>query len=96
MLLRIDNDGEWGWVISGLSQTKALGYALEYIKKYMKDDTSLAEATRMVIKDIEKHGIDIISEKISGHFAAFRSLELAFTLNRIRGFDVRQKPMHTA
>ena len=43
------------------------------------------------MKDIDENGIDIISDKISGHFAWFRGLELAFTLNRLRGFDVIQK-----
>jgi hypothetical protein len=43
------------------------------------------------MKDIEVHGIDIISNRISGHFAWFRGLELAFTFNRLRSFDVTQK-----
>ena len=75
-----------------LSQTKALGFALEYAKKYMDGKATIREVINSVIKDIEDSGIDVISERISGHFAWFRELELAFTLNRIRGFDVNQKP----
>jgi predicted ABC-class ATPase len=74
-----------------LSQTKALGYAIEYAKKYLDRKTSLREVVQRVIKDIDENGIDVISTKISGHFAWFRGLELAFTLNRLRGFDVIQK-----
>jgi predicted ABC-class ATPase len=76
-----------------LSQTKALGYALEYSKKYMDNKSTLREVVNRVIKDIDENGIDVISDKISGHFAWFRGLELAFTLNRLRGFDVIQKDM---
>ena len=74
-----------------LSQTKALGYALAYSKKYMNSQSTLREVIDHISKDIEEHGIDVISDNISGHFAWFRGLELAFSLNRLRGFDVIQK-----
>ncbi len=71
-----------------LSQTKALGFAMEYAKRYMDEKTSLYNVIKLVMKDIDEKGIGIISDKISGHFAWFRGLELAFALNRLRGFDV--------
>jgi predicted ABC-class ATPase len=74
-----------------LSQTKALGFAIEYAKKYMDKKTTLGEIIQKVSNDIEAQGIDVITDKISGHFAWFRGLELAFTLNRLRGFNVIQK-----
>ena len=74
-----------------LSQTKALGFAIEYAKKYMDETNSLYEVVQQVIEDIEANGLDVISEKINGHFASFRALELAFAMNRIRGFDVVQR-----
>jgi len=74
-----------------LSQTKALAFALEYCKKYMDEKITLKEVIQRTIKDIEEKGIDIISERISGHFAEFRGLELALTINRLRSFDVVQK-----
>jgi len=78
-----------------LAQTNALGVAIEYAKKYMDRNRSLGEVVRLVIEDIDKNGIDVISERISGHFAWFRGLELAFALNRFRTFDVIQKkPWH--
>ncbi len=74
-----------------LSQTKALGFAMEYGKKYMDNKATLREVIQRVQKDIDEQGLDIVSDKISGHFASFRGLELAFALNRLRGFDVTQK-----
>jgi len=73
-----------------ISQTKALGFAMEYAKKYCDNKSSLPEVIDLVMRDIEENGIDIISDKISGHFAWFRGLELAFAFNRLRSFDVVQ------
>ncbi len=74
-----------------ISQTKALGYALDYSRKYMDQRSSLKEIIDQVMKDIETHGLDILSEQISAHFAKFRPFELAFTMNRLRSFDVVQR-----
>ncbi len=74
-----------------LSQTKALGYALDYALKYMDQRMSVKEIANQVIIDIKTQGLDILSDRISGHFAEFRPFELAFTLNRLRGFKVMQK-----
>ena len=76
-----------------LSQTKALGFAIEYAKKIMDKEMSLCDIVHLITKEINEHGIDVISDKISGHFAWFRALELAFTLNRLRGLNVIQKGM---
>lgn len=73
-----------------LSQTKALGFAVEYARKYMDGHLTLREVALIVQEDIEKNGLDVLSDRISGHFARFRSLELVSALNRIRGFDVIQ------
>ena len=74
-----------------LSQTKALGYAIEYAKKHMGDKATLREVVERVSSDIEENGLDMVSDKISGHFARFRELELAFAINRLKGFEVVQK-----
>jgi predicted ABC-class ATPase len=74
-----------------LSQTKALGYAMVYAKKYMDGKTPLREVVLNVIYDMEQHGLDVISDKLSGHFAWFRGVELASAINRLRGLDVIQK-----
>lgn len=73
-----------------LSQTKAIGYTMLYAKKYMDGTRTLKQVIDLVMTDLKENGMDILSEKISGHFAQFRSFELAFALNRMRSFDVKQ------
>ena len=57
----------------------------------MDNSSALREVVFRVIKDIEQKGIDVLSERISGEFAGFRGLELAFVFNRLRSFDVIEK-----
>jgi len=71
-----------------LSQTRAIGFAINYAKKYMDKSTILRDVIKKVTDDITEHGLDIIDKKISPNFASFRPFELAFALNRLRGFDV--------
>jgi predicted ABC-class ATPase len=73
-----------------LSQTKAIGQAILYLKKYMDGKTSLKEIINILMLEIERKGLDVISPKISGHFARFRDLELAFAINRLRGLKMVQ------
>jgi predicted ABC-class ATPase len=74
-----------------LSQTKAIAEALEYSKKYFNNNLTIREIIDKISEDIDANGLDILSSRISGNFAWFRSLELAFTLNRLRGLNVIQK-----
>ncbi len=74
-----------------LSQTKAIGMALDYARKYMDKKTSLREIINQVMNDIEKEGLDVLSDRISGNFAWFRGIELALAFNRLRSFDVIQR-----
>lgn len=74
-----------------LSQTKAIGFAINYAKQYMDDKRTLYEVVQQVIKDIDEVGLDVLSDKLSGHYASFRALELAFAINRLAGFDVIQQ-----
>ena len=61
-----------------------------YARKYMNGEKTLKQVIDLVMADLEESGLDILSEKISGYFAQFRSFELAFTLNRMHSFDVKQ------
>lgn len=61
---------------------------MEYAKTYMNGKTPLPEIVRRVIKDIGETGLDVISRRISGHFAWFRGIELAFAFNRLRGVEM--------
>ncbi|NDY74628.1 ATPase [Desulfobacter hydrogenophilus] len=73
-----------------LSQTKAIGFSMLYARKYMNGKRTLKQVIDLVMADLEKNGLDILSDKISGYFAQFRSFELAFALNRMRSFTVNQ------
>jgi len=73
-----------------LSQTKAIGYAMLYARQYMDGTGTMKQVIDRVMADIEENGLDILSEKISGHFAQFRAFELAFAMNRMRSFSVDQ------
>jgi len=73
-----------------LSQTKAIGFSMLYARKYMDGKRTLKQVMDLVMVDLEENGLDILNEKISGHFAQFRSFELAFALNRMRSFKVNQ------
>jgi predicted ABC-class ATPase len=74
-----------------LSQTRALGFAINYAKIYMNGTETLKQVVDKIINDIEECGIDIIDKKISPNFACFRSHELAFVLNRMRGFKASKE-----
>lgn len=71
-----------------LSQTKAIGEAMAFAKLFMDDKTSLREIIDRVEKEIDEKGLDVLSKKISGHYARFRKFELAMTINRMRGMKI--------
>jgi hypothetical protein len=59
-----------------------------YISKYIDGKTPLNEIIHNLMLLIEKNGLDILGGKISGYFAGFRGLELAFAVNRLRGLKI--------
>lgn len=71
------------------SQTKAIGDAIYYAKKYM-DGKTLKEIVDCVTKDVHKK-LDSINPRPVGDYAVFRGLELAFAINRLRTLSVSQK-----
>ena len=74
-----------------LSQTRSIGFAINYAKKYMDGSATLKNVVDKVIEDIMTNGLDVIDNRISPNFASFRAYELAFALNRLRGFRVKQE-----
>ncbi|MCP2519721.1 ABC-ATPase domain-containing protein [Candidatus Aminicenantes bacterium AC-335-B20] len=72
------------------AQTKAIARALSYSIKYMDGKRTLREIVERVIEDVEKNGLDILSRRITGDFAKFRKYELAFALNRLKSFEIKQ------
>ncbi len=51
--------------------------ALLYGRKYMDGQTSLKAVLNRVADDIGREGLDVLSNKPLGSYAAFRPLELA-------------------
>ncbi len=75
--------------IAEAAQVQAIGHAIDYAKRYMNCETPLREVVERVMDDIDRTGLDVLDPKYVGHLAAFRGLDLAATLNRIRGLEVR-------
>jgi predicted ABC-class ATPase len=72
------------------SQTRAVGDAIHYAKKYMDGKKSMKEIVDAVSKDTEE-GLDILNPYPVGDYAFFRGLELAAAINRLRTLSVDQK-----
>ena len=72
-------------------QVRALGDAVYYARKYMDGQRTLSQVITKVMTDLQTHGLDVLSPFPHGEYAAFRSLELAAALNRLRTFTCRQR-----
>ncbi len=70
------------------SQTKAIGAALVLAKEYM-DGRSLGAVLDAVEAAIEEKGWDVVDKRKVGDHAAFRRIELAASLNRLRSLRMK-------
>ena len=70
------------------AQTKAVGLAVEYARRYMDSERTLKEVVDLVMSDIGDQGLDLLDPKFTGDLAAFRGFEFAAVLNRMRDFRV--------
>jgi predicted ABC-class ATPase len=77
--------------VTEAAQTRAIGCAMEYAKRYLDGHTLLQEAVERVMADVRRSGLDILDPKRKGDLAAFRGLDLAAALNRVRGLTTRQR-----
>lgn len=71
------------------AQTKAIGLAILSFQKKMNAMMSVREIVEAVIKKIHEEGIDCLDSRLTGDIAAFRPIELAATINRMRGLEFR-------
>jgi predicted ABC-class ATPase len=78
--------------IVSVSQTRAIGDALCYSRKYMDGVNTLGEVAAKVEADIITKGLDILGPWPAGNYAGFRKLELAAAINRLRTLKVQQEP----
>ncbi len=77
--------------IVSMSQTRAIGDAVNYSRRYMDGRKTLGEITALVESDINTRGLDILSPWPVGNYAGFRKLELAAAINRLRTLKVKQE-----
>lgn len=73
------------------AQTRALADAIYYATRYMDGKRTLREVVDMVLRDVDERGLDVIGPFVSDSYAAFRGVDLAAAINRLRTLRVRQK-----
>lgn len=70
-------------------QVRAIAAAMVYAQRYYLDgQRPLNTVLARVLEDIERHGLDCLDDRYRGDLVAFRSLELAAALNRLRTLQV--------
>ena len=74
-----------------LSQSKAIAQAILYLRKSSEEPVPIKELIDHCMQVVEERGLDGLSERISGHFAYFRGIELACALNRLRILQIEQR-----
>ena len=57
----------------------------------MDGKKSFRQVTSLVMLDIGRSGLDVLTPRLSGDYAEFRKLELAAAINRLRTLKVEQK-----
>ena len=77
--------------IVAISQTNAIGDAIQYAKKYMDGKKSMRQVTSLVMLDIGRAGLDVLNPHLYENYAEFRKLEFVAAINRLRTLKVEQK-----
>ncbi len=71
-------------------QLHAIGQALYYAReRYMDGRRTVAEILELVMRDIEREGLDVLDPRLMGHYVIFRPQEFAAALNRLRTLKVK-------
>jgi predicted ABC-class ATPase len=74
-----------------ISQTKAIGDAIYYATKYMDERRTLGQIVNAVVRATAEKGLDVLGHRPTGDYAAFRGMEFAAAINRLRILSVRKK-----
>ncbi|MDY7034686.1 MAG: ABC-ATPase domain-containing protein [Thermodesulfobacteriota bacterium] len=77
--------------IVSISQTRGIGYAIQYATRYMNGNDTLKVVVDRTLNDIYEKGLEILTPYLTGDIAGFRGIELAGAINRMRTLKVRQK-----
>ena len=73
-----------------VSQTRAIGDAIWKASAYMDGVRTLREVVGIIIDEISRQRLDVLGRYPVGDYAAFRGVELAAAINRLRTLSVRQ------
>ncbi len=80
-----------------MSQTRAVGYLINYYaKRYLDHSVDLFEGLRMAFADLDEKGLDVLIPYKVGNLALPRIFEVAGAINRMRTLRVRQSPEPTS
>jgi len=74
-----------------VSQTRAIGDAIYFATKHMDGRKTIREIVDTVLNSVRGKGLDVLSSRPVGDYAAFRGLELAAAMNRLRTLLVEKK-----
>lgn len=70
------------------NQLTAIMWAIAYAKeKYLSQPLPLTTLIELVEADVNSHGLDILTKSPQGNLAAFRPLEFAAAINRLRSLQ---------
>ena len=72
------------------AQTRSIGHAIRYAVRYMDGRRTMPEILKLVRNDLTTNGLDILPPWITGDLSAFRMIELAAAINRMRTLQIRQ------
>ena len=72
-----------------MSQTRAIGDAIHFATGFMEGEMTLKAIVDGVLEKIAEKGLDVLNNRLVGNYAAFRGLELAAAINRLRTLKVK-------
>lgn len=76
--------------IVATSQTRGLAHAMHHAMRYMDGQRSLKEVVLLVMQDVAANGLECLTPYLTGDIAAFRGIELAAAINRMRTLEAEQ------
>ncbi len=74
-----------------VSQTRAIGDAIQYATRYMDGTRTMKHIVGRVMNDLDRSGLDVLSTMPEGEYALFRGLEFAAAVNRLRTLSVKNE-----
>jgi predicted ABC-class ATPase len=72
-----------------ISQTRAIGDAIQYATRYMDGRRSMKQVIDLIMNELDRSGLEILNRIPVGDYACFRGLEFAAAVNRLRTLSVR-------